>query len=116
MQIYQIKMFMWVVVCPMVDVGNVHTAVHLPSGGCWECSYIGPFAQQLVLGMFIQWSVCPAVGVGNVHTAVHLPSGKFQSAPYSLSMMSSIVGPVGEAHRSGPLRIILPMEVVTVST
>ena len=69
-----------------------------------------------MLGMFIQWSLCPVVVVANGHTVVHSPSGGFQSAPYSLSMMSSIVGLVEEACGSCLLRIILPMEVVTVST
>ena len=51
-----------------------------------------------------------------LHAAAHLPSGGFQSASYSLFLMSSIVAPEEEAFRSGPLRINLPMEVVTVST
>ena len=50
---------MQVVICPMADVGNIHTAVHLPSGSCW-----GMFVQ---LCLFAQWW-----NVGNVCTAVHV--------------------------------------------
>ena len=41
---------------------------------------------------------------------------RVQWAPYSWLVMSSMVGPVEVACRFGPQRIILPMEVVTVST
>ena len=39
-----------------------------------------------------------------------------QWASYSWPVMSSMIGPVEQAFGSGPLRIILPTEVVTVST
>ena len=45
-----------------------------------------------------------------------LPSGSYRLTTYSQSVTSSIVGPVEEASRSGPLRATLPTEVVMVST
>ena len=44
-----------------------------------------------------------------------LPNCDYQLTTYSWPVTSSIVGPVEEASRSGPLRAILPMEVVMVS-
>ena len=46
-------------------------------------------------------SVCPMAIVG--------------LAVYTRLVISSMVGPVGQASGSGPLRVTLPMEVVTVS-
>ena len=43
--------------------------------------------------MFMQQCICPVADFGNVWTVVCLPSSKFQSTSYSLSIMSSIVGP-----------------------
>ena len=81
-------MFMQQCVCLMVDFGNVYRVVHPPNGGCWECSDSS---------LFTQWQI---------------------SICFSLSVMSSIVGP--EVFRSSeevsPLMIILLMEVVMVST
>ena len=69
----------------------------------------------------MQLVVCPAVDIGNDQSCsdgviTHLPSSGFQSASYSWPVMSPMVGPVEEAFGTGPLRIILPMEVVIVST
>ena len=44
------------------------------------------------------------------------PSGEFQLVSYSQSVTSSITGPVEEAFGFGSLRMILPKEVVIVST
>ena len=48
--------------------------------------------------------------------ATRLPNGEFWSVSYSQSVMSSIIGPMGEAFGFRLLRMILPMKVVTVST
>ena len=45
-----------------------------------------------------------------------LPSGKFRLFSYSQSVASSITGPVEEAFGFGSLRMILPKEVVIIST
>ena len=45
-----------------------------------------------------------------------LPNHDYPLTAYSQSVTSSIVGPVEEASRSGPLRATLPTEVVMVST
>ena len=44
------------------------------------------------------------------------PSGKFWLVSYSRSVTSSITGPVEEAFGFGSLRMILPKEVVIIST
>ena len=51
--------------------------------------------------IFMRVVVCPVADVGNVHAVACSPSSRFQSTPYSLSMMSSIVGPAEEAFGSG---------------
>ena len=68
--------------------------------------------------MFMQQCICPVADFGNIYTVVHLPNGRFQSTSYSLSVMSSIVGPgaFGFSKVASPLITTLPMEVVTVST
>ena len=43
--------------------------------------------------MFMQQCIHPMADFGNIYTVVHPPNGRFQSASYSLSKMSSIVGP-----------------------
>ena len=50
------------------------------------------------------------------YTTAPSPSGKFQLVSYSLSVTSSITGHVEEAFGFGSLRMILPKEVVIVST
>ena len=55
----------------------------------------------------------PECSVGGM--TFHLPNGGFWLATYLRSVMSSIVGPVGEASRPRPLMVTLPTEVVTVS-
>ena len=72
--------------------GNVHAVSCPPSSGYWECSIMQC------------WML------------THSPSGRFQLASYSLPVMSSMVGPEEEVLGPRPLRINLPMEVVTVST
>ena len=66
-------------------------------------------------GMFMWFIVHPGADVGNVQSCTRLPSSGFQLASYSWSVISFMIGPV-EASGSGPLRIILSTEVVTVST
>ena len=66
----------------------------------------------------MQQGICPMADVRNIYTVVHPPNGRFQSASYSLSVMSSIVGPgaFGFSEVVSPLITILLMEVVMVST
>ena len=70
------------------------------------------------VGMFMQQYVCPVADFGNVWTVASLPSDRFRSTSYSLSIISSIVGPEvsGSSEVVPPLMTILLMEVVTVST
>ena len=78
----------------------------------------------VVTGMFIKriagcppngdyWKYSFALWWGMI---ICLPDGDYWLTAYSQSVTSLIVGPVGEASRSGPLRATLPMEVVMVST